>query len=96
MPPCYQPLPGASFRLKQNSKMLPADFVVCDLNSSRPYMEGTMGSSKNSFRIITGVIAIMAALVGFMVIHAQAQSNNPPPPPKSGGSQGVVSTTLGF
>jgi len=55
-----------------------------------------MGSSKNSLRIITGVIAIMAALVGFTVIHAQAQSNNPPPPPKSGGAQGVVSTTLGF
>jgi hypothetical protein len=43
---------------------------------------------------ITGVIAIMAALAGVIVMHARAQT--PPPPPKCSGCQGVVGSTLGF
>jgi hypothetical protein len=45
---------------------------------------------------ITGVIAIMAALAGVIVMHARAQTPAPPPPPKCSGCQGVVGSTLGF
>jgi hypothetical protein len=56
-----------------------------------------MGGSKKSLTVITGALAILAALTGFMIINAQAQnSSNPPKPPKSGGQYGLVSAKVGF
>jgi hypothetical protein len=60
-------------------------------------MEGNMGRSKKSLTVITGALAILAALTGFMIINAQAQNSpNPPKPPKSGGQYGLVSAKVGF
>ena len=55
-----------------------------------------MESLMRGLNFITGVIAIMAALAGVIVMHARAQTPEPPPPPKCSGCQGVVGSTLGF
>lgn len=49
---------------------------------------------KNPLSIVIGVFAVLTALVGFVVIHAQA--GDKPKQTKSANNGGVYSTTLGF
>jgi hypothetical protein len=49
---------------------------------------------KKPLSIVTGVIALLTALVGFAVI--QSHAGDKPKPTKNANNGGVYSTTLGF